>query len=93
MTRAQIDLLWSLALRKSVKDGEQFTRYHFAAMIAEAEREGMVINSIHSCHSECQRPVCVLVREAVATERNACASMVEPLDESLADAIRARGQK
>jgi hypothetical protein len=30
----------------------------------------------------------------VATaEREACAKMVEPLDESLADAIRARGQK
>jgi hypothetical protein len=30
----------------------------------------------------------------VATlERKACAKMVEPLDESLADAIRARGQQ
>jgi hypothetical protein len=31
--------------------------------------------------------------EPVALEREACAKMVEPLDESLADAIRARGQK
>ena len=28
-----------------------------------------------------------------AAERNACAQMVEPVDESLADAIRARGKK
>lgn len=36
---------------------------------AAAEREGMAINSIHTCHAECQRPICVLVREAVAAER------------------------
>jgi hypothetical protein len=30
---------------------------------------------------------------AIAVEREACAKMVEPLDESLADAIRARGQQ
>lgn len=28
-----------------------------------------------------------------AAERNACAQMVEPVDESLADEIRARGKK
>ena len=28
-----------------------------------------------------------------AAERNACAQMVEPVDESLADEIRARGEK
>lgn len=50
---------------------------HFAALVAAAEREGMAINSIHSCHSECQRPICVLVREAVAAEREACAKVVE----------------
>lgn len=39
---------------------------------AAVERERMAINSIHSCHSECQRPICVLVREAVAAEREEC---------------------
>lgn len=33
-----------------------------------------------------------MFRMAVAEEREACAQMVMPLDESLADAIRARGQ-
>jgi len=49
----------------------------FAALVATAEREGMAINSIHSCHPECPRPICVLVREAVAAEREACAKVVE----------------
>ena len=34
-------------------------------------------DNIHTCHSECQRPVCVAVREAVAAEREACAKVVE----------------
>jgi hypothetical protein len=35
----------------------------------------------------------ILVDKAVKKEREACAKMVEPLDESLADEIRARGKK
>jgi hypothetical protein len=35
------------------------------------------MNDIHTCHSECQRPICVAVREAVAAEREACAKVVE----------------
>jgi hypothetical protein len=34
-------------------------------------------DDIHTCHSECQRPICVAVREAVAAEREACAGVVE----------------
>jgi hypothetical protein len=33
------------------------------------------------------------IRWAIQQEREACAKMVEPLDESLADEIRARGEK
>jgi hypothetical protein len=29
----------------------------------------MTRDDIHTCHSECQRPICVAVREAVAAER------------------------
>ena len=35
MTREEIDRLWQLALMASVRDGEQFTRYHFAALVLE----------------------------------------------------------
>jgi len=34
MTRDDIDKLWQQALIESVKDGEQFARYHFAALVA-----------------------------------------------------------
>lgn len=35
------------------------------------------MDDIHTCHNECQRPICVAVREAVAAEREACAKVVE----------------
>ena len=37
----------------------------------------MNADDIHTCHPECQRPVCIAVREAVAAEREACARVVE----------------
>jgi hypothetical protein len=39
MTQDEIDTLWQQALQESVRDGEMFTRYHFAQLVAEAERE------------------------------------------------------
>lgn len=71
--------------------------FKFAALVAAAEREKMAINSIHSCHSECQRPICVLVREAVEAEREECAKVCKQagIDGfgtlAAAIAIRARG--
>lgn len=34
-------------------------------------------DDIHTCHAECDRPICVAVREAVEAEREACANLVE----------------
>ena len=39
MNREQIDIMWNRALQQAIKDGEEFTRYHFAALVAAAERE------------------------------------------------------
>ena len=39
MTREEIDTLWHTALQQAIKDGEEFTRYHFAALVAAHERE------------------------------------------------------
>ena len=39
MTQEEIDTMWQKAMQKSIKDGDMFTRYHFAKMVAEAERE------------------------------------------------------
>jgi hypothetical protein len=39
MTKTEIDVMWSRALREALEAGEEFTRYRFAAMVASAERE------------------------------------------------------
>ena len=39
MTQDEIDIMWQQAMQESIKDGEIFTRYHFAKLVAEAERE------------------------------------------------------
>jgi hypothetical protein len=62
-----------------------------------AEREAIKWNSIHSCHAGCQNPACVIVREAVAAEREECAKLFDgevwAYDyREIANAIRARGQ-
>jgi hypothetical protein len=33
----------------------------------------------HTCHDECQNPICVAVRKAVAAEREACAKVCDEL--------------
>jgi glycerol-3-phosphate cytidylyltransferase-like family protein len=42
MTRDELDTLWQQALVASVRDGEKHTRYHFAALVAAAEREACI---------------------------------------------------
>lgn len=99
MTREELDTLWFKAMREVPDD--DFTRYRFAALVAEAERERMTVNSIHSCHPECDRPGCVAVRKAVEAEREACAKVCEDIEmrntrqgpADCAVAIRARGSK
>jgi hypothetical protein len=37
MTRDEIDTMWQQAMQESIKDGEMFTRYHFAKLVAAKE--------------------------------------------------------
>ena len=39
MTKDEIDVMWQKALNDSVRDGEQFTRYHFYRMVAKHTQE------------------------------------------------------
>jgi len=39
VTKEKIDILWQKAMQESIKYGEMYTRYHFAKLVAEAERE------------------------------------------------------
>jgi hypothetical protein len=76
-------------------DSKEFNA--FAALVAAAEREAIKWNSIHSCHTDCQNPACVIVREAVAAEREACAKVaawvLKMPENDVSAAIRARGNK
>jgi hypothetical protein len=70
---------------------------HFANLVAAAERERIKWDTIHSCHPECDKPVCVAIRKAVLEEREACVEEIRYyLAHSLTakdilDAIRKRG--
>jgi len=44
MTQEEIDILWQQAMRESVKDGETFTRYHFAKMVADKVSRELGLN-------------------------------------------------
>ena len=35
MNKEEIDTMWQQAMQESIKDGEMFTRYHFAKLVAE----------------------------------------------------------
>lgn len=35
MTHDEIDTMWQQAMQESIKDGDMFTRYHFAKLVAE----------------------------------------------------------
>ena len=39
MNRDELDTLWFQAMRQSIEEGEDFIRYHFAALVADHERE------------------------------------------------------
>ena len=41
MTRDKIEILWQQAMTQAVKDGEMFTRYEFAKLVAAAEKQNM----------------------------------------------------
>ena len=42
MTKDEIDVMWQKALRQALEENEQFTRYRFAALVAEKERAKIV---------------------------------------------------
>jgi hypothetical protein len=39
MTQEIIDIMWQKAMKESIKDGQMYTRYHFAKLVAAKERE------------------------------------------------------
>jgi hypothetical protein len=96
MNREDIDIMWNKALQQAIKDGEEFTRYHFAALVRADERwQGQKwFDAVTAQH-----------KQLILAEREACAKLVEEIEarcvakdvddpplEHVAAAIRARGQ-
>jgi len=75
MTKDDIDKLWHQAMRDAVKNGEDFTRHRFAALIAKHERE------------ECE----MAVEDIARKYQQAHEASAENVADACAYAIRARG--
>ena len=56
MTQDEIDTMWQKAMRKSIEAGEVYVRYHFAKLVAAAERE--------ACAKECWKQMGLLPTQA-----------------------------
>ena len=88
MNREDIDIMWNKALQQAIKDGEEFTRYHFAALVAAA--------AVRETSAEYR----LGWNDGQMMEREACAKVVEASPSydwhrfagEAAAAIRARGQ-
>ena len=78
MSKHEIDIMWQKAMKQSIEDGEMFTRYHFAKLVAEAERE--------ACAKVCDE--LPAPDEYSITDK----SMWDVTCIDCAEAIRARGQ-
>jgi len=49
MTHEEIDILWQQAMQESIKDGEMYTRYHFAKLVAEkALAQEKALQALHN---------------------------------------------
>ena len=90
MTKEEIDILWHKAMRLSIEDGDQFTRYRFAELVAEAERNR---TWTQDHWTEYERSIAAAAK---AEEREACAKVCEAegllWGQRYAVAIRARGE-
>jgi hypothetical protein len=82
MTQDEIDTMWQQAMKESIKDGEMYTRYHFAKLVAEraladpmheVQRLGQEIE---------QEPICPDCKAKVLYECVACSSNNYPPKEN-----------
>ena len=82
MTRKELDTLWFQAMRQSIEGGEDFVRYHFAALVAAAEREKVAAwmrsKSYATGHGDTTEDLLKELEWQVAErEREACAKVAE----------------
>ena len=92
MDREQLDHLWHKAMRESVEDGEMFTRYQFAKLVAAHERNKlaawMTQIGFATGHGDTMEQLCDAlgteivdrIDGEVEAEREACAKVCEEFD-------------
>lgn len=83
MTKTEIDVMWSRALREAIESGEEFTRYRFAAMVA-SQRDKFWTDKVEA-----------QIEVEVAAEREACEKACKQIGQhgiitQCVNAIRAR---
>lgn len=64
MTKDDIDKMWGQALNESIKNGEGFARYRFAALVAAAEREEIAKLADASVNAD-QYPTLTMLAQAI----------------------------
>jgi len=92
MTQDEIDTMWQKAMHQSIKEGEMFTRYQFAQLVAAKATEEANARANASWELMCKK--------MVAFEREACAKVCDEVGEypsltpqHCAESIRARGEQ
>ena len=98
MNRDDVNKVAEWLMQRSYATGHGETIEDLLAELDWQIAEKIKWNSIHSCHADCQNPACVIVREAVAAEREACAKVAEWVGQDknhigIAAAIRARREQ
>jgi hypothetical protein len=77
MTRDKLDTLWSSAVHAALNAGEDYARYHFAALL----RDHLISEGWRQCAKE-QRTTqfCAMAEQAKQEERQRCAMIARQFD-------------
>ena len=71
MTRDKIEILWQQAMTQAARDGEMYTRYHFAALVEAAEREQCALTAWEIVQYEVHADLADQVAQAIRARGNA----------------------
>ena len=78
MTRDKIEILWQQAMTQAVKDGEMFTRYHFAKLVEAAEREQCALTAWEIVQYEVHADLADQVAQAIRARSQASTARMCP---------------
>ena len=63
MTQEEIDIMWQQAMQESIKDGEMFTRYHFAKLVAEKALKEHAMQEVQRLGQEIEQEPVGMVKD------------------------------